>query len=711
MRKLLDFDLVVEPLDDGYRTRVIASPAGEAQASLVLPFTDKDLRILVLEVVGSIGRLRRKVRRIEAPDRQLIENFGGQLYQALFTGPVGDCLERSRDTANSRDAGLRIRLRLPGALANVPWEYLYDAQHGFLGLDPDTALVRYLELPAPVRPFPIRPPLRVLAMISAPSDLAQLDAEQEWARLKGALEPLVSQGLVEVDRLEDGTLAALPRALRLREYHVLHFIGHGGYDEEAQDGALALEDAAGKTRLVTGRDLSMMIRHRSLRLVVLNACEGSRTAPDDPFSGVAQALARAGIPAVIAMQFEISDPAALAFSQSFYQAIADGLPVDVATVEARRSMFADDNEIEWATPVLYLRSTDGRVFIRRRSPPTTQVDPDEVDRRAKEEADRLAQGGSSPARSRPPGPRRSSPAKSRPASPRRSSPARSRPAGPRASSPARSRPPGPRASSPARSRPPSPRASSPARSRPPGPRRSSPAEAARLAAMRLGQEETRTLGGEHPATGEPAGAEHTQHETGPRPRVPVLAFGPLILGLPLLILAVKVLAPSSAFTKPWALAVLCSAILGGVVAAVEHQRHRIPVWTATLEFFFAWFLVYAVYKLNVGHIRHIGAHVPPLAILAAVGAIVSAVLCQRALARLPRKGGSVHPLLPAFLICMMVGLGAAAIGYAGMHYSSVQVLQRIGPSLSHIGGVFLFAALVADLLAPLLALVRKLNGR
>ena len=706
MRKLLDFDLVVEPLDGGYRTRVIASPAGEAQASLVLPFTDKDLRILVLEVVGSIGRLRRKVRRIEAPDRQLIENFGGQLYQALFTGPVGDCLERSRDTANSRDAGLRIRLRLPGALANVPWEYLYDAQHGFLGLDPDTALVRYLELPAPVRPFPIRPPLRVLAMISAPSDLAQLDAEQEWARLKGALEPLASQGLVEVDRLEDGTLAALPRALRLREYHVLHFIGHGGYDEEAQDGALALEDAAGKTRLVTGRDLSMMIRHRSLRLVVLNACEGSRTAPDDPFSGVAQALARAGIPAVIAMQFEISDPAALAFSQSFYQAIADGLPVNVATVEARRTMFADDNEIEWATPVLYLRSTDGRVFIRRRSPPTTQVDPDEVDRRAKEEADRLAQEEAAQ--------RAKEEAAQREADRLAQEQAAQREANRLAQEQAAQREANRLAQEQAAQREANRLAQEQAAQREANrlaQEQAARQEAARLAAMRLGQEETRTLGGEHPATGEPAGAEHTQHETGPRPRVPVLAFGPLILGLPLLILAVKVLAPSSAFTKPWALAVLCSAILGGVVAAVEHQRHRIPVWTATLEFFFAWFLVYAVYKLNVGHIRHIGAHVPPLAILAAVGAIVSAVLCQRALARLPRKGGSVHPLLPAFLICMMVGLGAAAIGYAGMHYSSVQILQRIGPSLSQIGGVFLFAALVADLLAPLLALVRKLNSR
>ena len=118
--------------------------------------------------------------------------------------------------------------------------------------------------------------------------------------------------------------------------------------------------------------------------------------------------------------------------------------------------------------------------------------------------------------------------------------------------------------------------------------------------------------------------------TGSRLRVPVLAFGPLILGLPLLILAVKVLVPSYPFTKSLALAVLCIAILGGVVAAVEHQRLRIPVWTTALEFFFAWFLIYAIYKLNVGHIHRIVAYVPPLAILAGIGAVVSAVLCHRA---------------------------------------------------------------------------------
>ncbi len=372
MRRLLDFDVVIDSRDGGYRTRVVDSPAGEAGTDFALPFSDKDLRILILEVVGSIGRVRRHVRRIDSPDRLLLENFGNQLFQAAFSGPVGECLGRSRIAAESKDAGLRIRLRLPPPLVDIPWEYLYDEEHGFLGLDPDTALVRYPELPTAVKPFPISPPLRILAMISAPSDLPELDVEDEWDKLNSTLSELAGAGMVQVDRLENGTLSSLRRQLTVEKYHVLHFIGHGGFDEQGQDGALALESAEGKTRLVTGRSLGMMIHHRTLRLAVLNACEGGRNTQDDPFGGVAQGLVRQSIPAVIAMQFEISDPAALVFSQSFYQGIADGLPIDVATVEARRAIFADGNEIEWATPVLYLRSPDGRVFNRGLSPKAKQ---------------------------------------------------------------------------------------------------------------------------------------------------------------------------------------------------------------------------------------------------------------------------------------------------------------------------------------------------
>ena len=41
MQGLLDFDVAIEPLADGYRARVVASPAGEAHADFALPFTEK----------------------------------------------------------------------------------------------------------------------------------------------------------------------------------------------------------------------------------------------------------------------------------------------------------------------------------------------------------------------------------------------------------------------------------------------------------------------------------------------------------------------------------------------------------------------------------------------------------------------------------------------------------------------------------------------
>ena len=393
MQKLLNFDVSIQPRDGGRYTCVAASPNGEAHADFALPFTDKDLQILVLQVLTSVGRVRRKARRIQSQERQLLEDFGGQLFQAVFSGTVRSFLDRSLAAAENKNAGLRIRLRLPPELANIPWEYLYDRESaGFVSLSPETVLVRYVEMPRPPRPFPISPPLRILTMISAPTDVSELQGDDEWAKLNAALTDLTDRGMVQADRLEAGTLAALQRPLRQREYHVLHFVGHGMYDEDAQDGALALEAEDGRTRLVTGRDLGVMLRgHRSLRLVVLNACEGARSARDDPFGGVAQALVRQGIPAVIAMQFEVSDPAALVFSQSFYQAIADGLPVDLAMVEARKTMFAEGNEVEWATPVLYLRSPDGQIFVKGRTAEAEREAQEKAEREAQEKAEREAQ--------------------------------------------------------------------------------------------------------------------------------------------------------------------------------------------------------------------------------------------------------------------------------------------------------------------------------
>jgi len=82
----------------------------------------------------------------------------------------------------------------------------------------------------------------------------------------------------------------------------------------------------------------------------------------DPFAGIAQSLVQGNLPAAIAMQFEISDDAAITFASEFYRSIADGLPIDSALAEARLAIFAQDNGLEWGTPVLYLRSPNGEIF-------------------------------------------------------------------------------------------------------------------------------------------------------------------------------------------------------------------------------------------------------------------------------------------------------------------------------------------------------------
>lgn len=101
-----------------------------------------------------------------------------------------------------------------------------------------------------------------------------------------------------------------------------------------------------------------------MRLVILNACEGARTSSEDPYAGVAQTLVRQGIPAVLAMQFEIFEDAALTFAHEFYSALVDNYPVDAALSEARKAIFATGNDVEWGTPVLFTRAADGILFKR-----------------------------------------------------------------------------------------------------------------------------------------------------------------------------------------------------------------------------------------------------------------------------------------------------------------------------------------------------------
>jgi Tol biopolymer transport system component len=386
----LDFDLLIERSGTRYRARVLNSPSGEASGTFELPFSREQLQIFVLKAIG-LGS-RRRVRRLESPEMTEIKTFGRNLFQAVFDGELSTCLRRSIDEADRRHAGLRIRLRLDDAgddagvpLLDVPWEFLYDPGGvGFLCLSSASPIVRYPDLPRPIQPLAVAPPIRLLVMISSPKDAPRLDVEHEGAKLEEALRVPIQRGLITVDRLEVATLQQLQRQLRTSEYHVFHFIGHGGYDERGEEGVLLLEDERGRSDPASAEFLRTLFQnHRTLRLAILNACEGARTDPTDPFAGVAQSLVRGGVSAVIAMQFEISDEAAIMLSSEFYSALADGYPVDAALAEARTAVYTRVSAVEWAVPVLYLRSPDGSIFDVAAPPisePVLLPPPDTIER-------------------------------------------------------------------------------------------------------------------------------------------------------------------------------------------------------------------------------------------------------------------------------------------------------------------------------------------
>ncbi|MGH3880967.1 MAG: CHAT domain-containing protein [Actinophytocola sp.] len=330
------------------------------RARVTMPFDERDLELFV----ARLGRTRGRTRSVVRTELDEAKKFGSELFDALFTGDVRRVYNDASMHARYRDRGLRIRLQLESPeLMAVPWEYIYEGR-GFLAQSIYSPVVRSFDL-AGVRPTrELHPPLRILALASAPSGQVPLDVAEEKDKLDRALAPLVAGGAITIEWLERATLGELHRVLAAPdEFHVVHYVGHGAYDDRTASGVLILEDEHGLPREVTGEELAWVLRdERSLQLVVLNACAGARVSAVDPFSGVATSLVGTGITAVVGMQFDITDDAAIVFAESFYTAVAQLDPVDAALSRSRMAMWANGHDTEFGTPVLFLRGEETRLF-------------------------------------------------------------------------------------------------------------------------------------------------------------------------------------------------------------------------------------------------------------------------------------------------------------------------------------------------------------
>lgn len=376
---LRDLALRIEADGAGdYRTRVLATSGGGAAAPFAPPRSRFELERLLRRLERIVPAGARHTVPVSSPpeDGEDPGAFGGDLYEALFDGGVRGAFEHRRPAIHET-AGLRLRLVLdprdPFLLAH-PWELLADRRTGlFVGLDPRTPIVRHLELDAPVDPHPgpTTPPLRVLVAWALARGHAALAAGEEVARIEGSIRERskIRAESVEVETLEQVTVGRLRRAVKDFSPHVLHFIGHGALDAGNAEAGMILVDPGRDADPLTGGALATVLQGSAdLRLVVLNACHTAalpRRAGLDAFSGLAPALIRGGRPAVVAMQFPISDAAAVAFAEALYRHLAAGDSVEGAVTEGRQAIFDLDRRygsFEWATPVLYLGVEGGDLF-------------------------------------------------------------------------------------------------------------------------------------------------------------------------------------------------------------------------------------------------------------------------------------------------------------------------------------------------------------
>ena len=360
----LDFEVSIQKSGpDGYLIRA-SSGNGQAESVFTIPFNE-DKRALIGATLTKVAlRSSAKVRSSSAPEMKKMREVGSTLFEQAITGHVREFYYKCQGQADQQGKGIRWRLSLDPSVGDLPWEFLY-LQDEFLALNPRSPVVRYIKGAARVAPLKAEHPLRVLVVIASPSDETPLDTSTEKERIMTALQPLTAKGLVDVTLIEGpDTWERLIDALLPNRTHILHFIGHGAFDDKNNEGVLVMEDADGKGIRIDSERLRVLVQGKSrLRLVVLNSCLGTQGDEAQPFSSMAAGLVRSGIPAVIAMQFEISDHAAREIAETFYTSLALNLPVDAAVTEARRKIFLSDRDsLEWATPILYMQVPDGKLF-------------------------------------------------------------------------------------------------------------------------------------------------------------------------------------------------------------------------------------------------------------------------------------------------------------------------------------------------------------
>ena len=343
-----DFEIVLQRQDvDSYALELrFSQPESETDIRLtsLVQFDMDGLRALALDATA----------------------YGQLLSQSLFADPAVQALfAQARSQAQTQEVPLRLRLFISSSapeMHRLRWETLRDPQDGSSFLTGERVLFsRYLSS-FDWRPVRLRPQaaLRALVVIANPTDLgsyqpggrplAALDVANELAQAKKGL------GNIPVTALASNSSATLNNlGTHLRSgYDILNLICHGALVQG--EPWLWLEDASGRTHRVAGSEFVTRLQElqQCPRLVVLASCQSAGVV-----AALGPRLAEAGVPAVLAMQGNVTMQTVDQFMPVFFQELQRDGQLDRAIAVARGAV---RERPDWWMPVLFMRLKSGRIW-------------------------------------------------------------------------------------------------------------------------------------------------------------------------------------------------------------------------------------------------------------------------------------------------------------------------------------------------------------
>ncbi|WP_271580368.1 CHAT domain-containing protein [Bradyrhizobium sp. CCBAU 45389] len=311
-------------------------------------------------------------------DERIVQEVGSQLFEFIFQRKILELYQECSQAARKVDQPFLIRLRVTDpTLAYVPWETMYDKKNRFyVTTSQSTPFTRAVDDYAEERRVAAARPIRVLGMAARvkvlngfPLDEIEVDAEQ--VAIKRALSELNDGKRLKLSWIPSAKARDLNRRFLRgdegKRWDLFHFIGHGGHDPERQMGFIVVQEEGGSKGIRLYADMLKAFLTQpgqTPSLVVLNSCSGAQGEPGSLFSSTAAELIQGGVPAVIAMQFEISDNMGLAFADTFYTYLAESVSIQAALAHTRAELKARQFA-EWISPVLYMRGLDGEIFVDR----------------------------------------------------------------------------------------------------------------------------------------------------------------------------------------------------------------------------------------------------------------------------------------------------------------------------------------------------------